>query len=141
MRSFVVASAAVMALAVIAVGAHARDSAHARDTLIADEQPSHDVTVRDVVAQHGAVSGVLVSRSRKPLRDVRLLIHHNWFWQNEQKPGDDSPGRVDYHTVRSELPPGATVEFTYRPEPPLPVRDDGHFETTVDVVGWTEIGR
>jgi hypothetical protein len=57
------------------------------------------------------------------------------------KPGEDSPGRVDYYTVRSELPPAGEVELKYRPEPPLPDRADGHFETTVEVAGWTETGR
>jgi len=43
--------------------------------------------------------------------------------------------------MTTNLPPGGTVEFSYRPEPPLPGRDDGRFETTVDVVGWMEVGR
>jgi hypothetical protein len=137
MRGFLKARAAVVVLGLITVAGVVR----AADTLIADEQPSHDVTVRDVTTRRGAVSGVLVSHSRKVLRDVRLLVHHTWLWKDELKPGDDSPGRVDYYTVRSTLPSGASVDFTYRPEPPLPDREDGHFETTVDVVGWTEIGR
>ncbi len=137
MRTFVYTLAAVAVLA-LPTGAAI---AHATDTLIADEQPSRVIEVRDVVAHHGIVSGVLVNRSRKLLRDVRLIVHHNWLWKNEKKPGDDSPGRVDYYTVRSAIPPGQSVEFTYRPEPPLPERDDGHFETTVEAVGWTEVGR
>ena len=100
------------------------------------------VVVRDVTTTpKGGVSGVLVNHSHKQLRDVRLLIHHNWLWKNELKPGDDSPGRVDYYTVRSELAPEGKVELKYRPEPPLPDREDGHFATTVEVVGWTETGR
>ncbi len=137
MRTFAITLGTVVALELIT----ATGAARAADTLIADEQPSHGVTVRDVTTRHGVVSGMLGNRSRKMLRDVRLLIHHTWLWKTEQKPGDDSPGRVDYYTVRSELPPGESVEFTYRTNPPLPERDDGHFETTVDVVGWTEIGR
>jgi hypothetical protein len=97
--------------------------------------------VRDVTTRHGVVSGVLVNGSRKLLRDVRLLIHHDWLWKDEKHPGEDSPGRVDYYTVRSDLGPGKSLDFTYRTEPPLPDRDDGHFETAVEVVGWTEIGR
>ncbi|TMA80133.1 MAG: hypothetical protein E6J72_09315 [Deltaproteobacteria bacterium] len=110
-------------------------------TSIADEQPSRMVTVRDVTARPGMVSGVLVNHSQKLLRDVRLLFHHTWLWADEFHPGEDSPGRADYYTVRNELPPGGTVEFSYRPEPPLPDRGDGRFETTVDVVGWMEVGR
>ncbi len=113
----------------------------APDKIIADERSDRVVTVRDVAAHQGTVSGVLVNRSHKQLRDVRLLIHHNWLWANEQKPGDDSPGRVAYYTVRTRVPPEGDVSFTYRAEPPLPERDDGRFETTVEIVGWTEIGQ
>ena len=49
-------------------------------TSIADEQPSRMVTVRDVTARPGMVSGVLVNHSQKLLRDVRLLFHHTWLW-------------------------------------------------------------
>ena len=131
-------AAALFALLVVASPA----SSAAPDKLIADDGPDRTVVVRDVAATpQGAVASTLVNHSGKELRDVRLLIHHTWLWKNETKPGDDSPGRVDYYTVRSRLPPNGEVEFKYRPEPPLPDRDDGHFETTVDVVGWTEIGR
>ena len=126
---------AVLASALVATAVHASP-----DKLIAAEQPSKVIVVRDVGSQRGIVKGVLENHSRKRLRDVRLIFHHTWFWKDEKHPGDDSPGRVDYYTVRSELPPSGEVEFTYRPEPPLPDRDDGHFETTVEVDGWTEIG-
>lgn len=126
----------------IALVVSARIVSAAPDKLIADDGPDRVVVVRDVTATpQGIVSGTLVNRSHKELRDVRLLIHHTWFWKKEMKPGDDSPGRVDYYTARSALPPDGEVKLSYRPEPPLPDRDDGHFETTVDVVGWTEIGR
>ena len=116
--------------------------AAAVDKLIAAEGPAREVMTENVTTSpRGDVTGVLTNRSSKELRDIRLLIHHTWLWKNEMKPGDDSPGRVDYYTVRSPLPPNGRLEFTYHPEPPLPDRDDGHFETSVDVVGWTEIGR
>lgn len=114
----------------------------ALDKLIADDGPDRTVVVHDITTTpQGIVSGALVNNSHKELRDVRLLIHHTWLWKNEMKPGDDSPGRVDYYTVRSQLPPNGQLDFKYRPEPALPDRDDGHFETSVEVVGWTEIGR
>ncbi len=128
----------VAMLAVVAAMMIPRTTAVARaQTLIAAEQP---VVVRDVSTRGGVVSGVLVNRSGKLLRDVRLLFQHTWLWSDEMHPGEESPGRVDYYTVKNDLPPNGTVEFTYRPDPPLPHRDDGHFETSVDVVGWTEIG-
>jgi hypothetical protein len=111
------------------------------DKMVSDDGPDRIVVVRDVTTTpRGGVSGVLVNHSHKQLRDIRLLIHHTWLWKKEMKPGDDSPGRVDYYTVRSELPPEGEIELKYRPEPPLPDRDDGHFDTTVEVAGWTEIG-
>jgi hypothetical protein len=131
------AAAVLVTLLLVATAAHAV----APDKIIADDGPDRIVVVRDVTTTpRGFVSGVLVNHSHKQLRDVRLLIHHNWLWKNEMKPGDDSPGRVDYYTVHSQLPPEGEVELKYRPEPPLPDREDGHFATTVEVVGWTEIG-
>ncbi len=126
---------------VAVVGALATPRAAGADMYIADEQPSRVVTVRDVTSRPGGVSGVLVNHSEKLLRDIRLLFHHTWLWADELHPGEESPGRVDYYTARSDLPAGGTLEFSYKPEPPLPDRHDGRFETTVEVVGWTEIGR
>ncbi|HEY2388375.1 MAG TPA: hypothetical protein VGK30_15580 [Candidatus Binatia bacterium] len=136
-------NALACAAAACALVAAARDvPAAALDKLIADDGPDRTVVVHDMSSTpQGNISGVLVNNSHKELRDVRLLIHHTWLWRNEMKPGDDSPGRVDYYTVRSQLPPNGEIDFKYRPEPPLPDRDDGRFETSVEVVGWTEIGR
>jgi hypothetical protein len=98
------------------------------------------VVVRDVTTRDGVVSGVLLNRSLGRVRDVRLLIRHTWLWEDELHPGDDSPSRAGYDTVSDEIAPGGQVQFTYRPVPPLPERDDGRFETSVEVVGYTQIG-
>jgi hypothetical protein len=136
MRPSLILGACALVAAVSAVPASALDK------LVADDGPDRIVVVHDMSSTaQGNISGVLVNNSHKELRDVRLLIHHTWLWKNEMKPGDDSPGRVDYYTVRSELPPNGELDFKYRPDPPLPDRDDGRFETSVEVVGWTEIGR
>ena len=108
--------------------------------LVANQDTSQTVTVSGVSLQNGAISGSLVNKSPRLLRDVRLLIRLTWFWKNERHPGDDSPGRSDYFTVTEEIPPGGSTSFTYRPSPPLPQRDDGHFEAAAQVVGFTEIG-
>jgi hypothetical protein len=60
-------------------------------------------------------------------------------WGNERKPGSDNPGRVAYYTVHEELPPDVSVAFTSTPSPPLPERTDGHFDISVEVVGFTEV--
>ena len=126
--------------AVLAACLAPRMAAAADRTLIGDEA-ADSVVLRDVVARDdGTVTGVLVDRSTRLVRDVRLLIRHNWLWKDERHPGEDSPGRVAYHIVPADIPPGGNVEFRYRPDPPLPARSDGRFETTVEAVGVTEVG-
>ena len=94
------------------------------------------VAVRDVrTKDSGEVSGELVNRSSGRLRNVRLMITDAWLWANEMHPGSEGPGRTVYITVPDEIPPGGRVAFTYRPDEPLARRSDGHFETTVEVVG------
>lgn len=99
-----------------------------------------DVRVAEVQARDGLVTGTLVNTSRAPVRNVELLIRHTWFWNNERHPGDDSPGRTDVYDVRGEIPPRQQMPFTYQVSPPLPQRFDGHFETTVEVVGFAQVG-
>jgi hypothetical protein len=119
---------------------HAGTAAAQSDAIVSDRQANLQVLVRDVVVRDGIVSGLIMNRSSKPLRDVRLLIRYQWVWNDERNPGSDNPGRVAYHTVHDEIPSDVSVSFTYRPSPPLPQRSDGHFETMVEVVGFTEVG-
>jgi hypothetical protein len=98
------------------------------------------VVVRNVIVTDGVVSGDLANTSHHLVRDVRLLVRHTWVWANERSPGEDSPGRSAYTTVHEDISPGGSLPFTVRPNPPLPVRSDGRFETSVEVVGVTEIG-
>jgi hypothetical protein len=96
--------------------------------------------VRDVVAQaDGSVSGVVANTSTRALRDVRLMIAHEWLWKNEFHPGADDPGRAVEYTIPGEIPPGGQMRFTTPPEP-LPSRSDGYFRPRVDVVSLTQIG-
>jgi hypothetical protein len=37
--------------------------------------------------------------------------------------------------------PHGSLPFTYHPSPSLPRRDDGHFETSVQIVGFVEVGQ
>jgi hypothetical protein len=98
------------------------------------------VSIRDVVTQEdGTVTGVVVNTSNHTLRDVRLMIAHEWLWSNEFHPGTDDPGRAEAYVVPGDIPPGGQVRFS-SPADPLPHRSDGHFRTRVDVVGLTQIG-
>jgi len=110
-------------------------------TLLMADQAGQVVVVRNVAVKDGAVSGELVNKSARTLRDVQLLIRYSWRWKNEFKPGSDEFGTAVYHTVEKEIPPGGTASFSYRPASPLPSRPDGHYETTVSVAGFAEIIR
>lgn len=110
------------------------------ESVLSDAQAANDIRVTDVEAHRGIVTGTLFNTSHAPLRNVELLIRHTWLWNNERHPGDDSPGRADVFEVRGEIPPREQMPFTYQVSPPLPQREDGHFETTVEVVGFAQVG-
>jgi hypothetical protein len=110
-------------------------------TIVSGDDASRLVGLADVKVNDGTVSGVLVNKSPHPIREVELLIDHAWLWSDERHPGEDNPGRSEYYTVHGEIPPNGSVQFTYHPSPPLPHRTDGHFETTVQIVGLVEVGK
>ena len=113
--------------------------AAAADAVVPREELSQKVVVRDlVVGDDGAVSGVLANTSGHRVQEVRLLIRYEWLWRDEFHPGSDSPGTASYYVVPEEIPPGGTVSFSYRPDPPLPRRSDGTFQTAVEVDGLLE---
>lgn len=92
--------------------------------------------------QTGIVSATLVNRLDHPVRDVRLLIRHEWLWTDEMSPGPDvlNPGRAVFHTVEGTIPAQGRKEFVYRPDPPLQGSPSGSFRTKVEVVGFSEVG-
>jgi hypothetical protein len=98
------------------------------------------VTLRDVRVDRTMVTGTIVNLSHRALRDVRLLIRHAWLWRDERNPGHDNPGRTEAHIVPEEIPAGGTYRLAYTISPPLPDRNDGRFVTTVEIVGFTEVG-
>jgi|SRR5579862_4451308 len=119
-----------------AVAVHA-----APPSVASSEQMERTAIVRNIHVKDSIVSGVLVNNSPRLLRDVRLMVHHTWHWKNERHPGDDNPGRTEDLTITGEASPGGTLPFTYNLKQPLPQRNDGHFVTTADVIGFTEVGK
>jgi hypothetical protein len=129
----------VVAGLIALAGGSSRLAAAAADGVVPREELSQKVVVRNVVVDDdGGVSGVLANTSRHRVKEVRLLIRHEWLWRNEFHPGTDSPGSAGYYVVPQEIPPGGSVSFTYRPDQPLPRRSDGTFQTTVEVAGLLE---
>jgi hypothetical protein len=39
------------------------------------------------------------------------------------------------------IPPVGRLPFTYRPSAPMPARPEGHYDTSVRVIGLVAIGR
>jgi hypothetical protein len=115
-------------------------AAQPRPTVSSIDQVFRTVVVRDIKVRGNTVSGVLVNHSPRLLREVRVLIRYAWRWKNERHPGENNPGRGEYVTLPGELPASGTLPFTHNIDPPLPVRSDGHFDTSAEVIGFTEVG-
>lgn len=96
------------------------------------------VTVRDVVVRDNVVSGRVVNRSSRPIRDVHLTIQSIWLWNDEFHPGTDDPGRSVVYEVKGRIPPGGSKPFTYESLPEAQ-RSDGEFKTRVSVAEYSEI--
>ena len=136
---YVIATAVAVGLVIHARPARSADVIVSPERVVPSERVAEGVALRDVTVDGGVVSGVLANTSGKVLRDVQLLIQHDWRWRNEFRPGGDDPSRAVYYVVPEEIPPGGQTKFTYRTDPPLPERSDGHFDTSVRVVGFVEV--
>jgi len=108
-------------------------------TVVAAKQSSESIEIRNLTFHDSVVSGEIVNRTRREVRNVELLIRHIWRWKNEFQPGSDELGTASYYTVERTIPVGAATPFTYRQGATLTVRTDGKYETVVSVAGFTEI--
>jgi hypothetical protein len=127
-------------LAALLVAGPCARAAQAADSIVSGTDAASAVTVVNVATDGGTVSGVLINGSARLVRDVRLLVHYTWLWKDERHPGEDNPGRAEPDMVPGPIPPGGRLRFTHAASPPLPQRSDGHFQISVDVVGFTEVG-
>jgi hypothetical protein len=109
-------------------------------TLLTREEVGRVASLQNVAStEEGEVSGELVNHSKQTLREIRLQILYSWRWKNENHPGRDDPGRATYYVLDKEIPPGQTVQFNYKPSPPLASRDDGEFDISVKVAGFAQV--
>lgn len=109
-------------------------------TLMSQEDAGRVTSLRNiVVTDRGEVSGDVVNGTKNTVRDVQLQIVYSWLWKNETRPGKDDPGTARYYVLAQEIPPSQTRSFKYKPSPPLASRDDGRFDITVKIVGFTQV--
>jgi len=108
-------------------------------TVVSGKQSGESIEIRNLTFHNSVVSGEIVNRSRREVRNVELLIRHIWHWKNEFQPGSDELGTASYYTVERIIPVGAAIPFTYRQGATSSARTDGQYETVVSVAGFTEV--
>jgi len=111
----------------------------AQNITVTSQPPPKVKVVKAHELKNGDVAGVIENNSNVDVRNVQLLVRYTWHWNNEFQPGPESqnPGRAYFYTVRGSIPAGTFEEFSFEPPKPLTHRTDGHFETTVQIAGFT----
>lgn len=111
------------------------------ERVVAPGSVEDTISIVDLRTTEALIEGTLVNSSNREVKDVHLLVNHSFLWKNERNPGRNNPSRTEYYKVLKPIPPGATMAFEYRLDPPLPKRNDGSFMTTVEVTSFAEVGR
>lgn len=93
--------------------------------------------VVDVTSDRHTVRGHVENRTGDELRDVELLLVHEFRWADEMNPGEDTPGRTERLTL-GPVAPRASLPFVHAIQPPLPARADGRYVTRVEIMGLTQ---
>lgn len=104
---------------------------------LAQDAPS-GVAVTGVQRSGTTVTGWVENQTNHEVRDLRLLVQQDWRWAREKSPGEDNPGTSEIVRIPESIPPGGKVQFRYQMPRPLPERTDGHFETNVKVLSFSE---
>ena len=98
------------------------------------------LSVSNVSSSGDRVSGTLVNRTSKELKDVVLLVTRSWLWTNERHPGENSPGGSYYFTVKTPVAAGSSLPFSFDlPPPETSASQAGHFEVSIQPTGYTEV--
>ncbi len=95
--------------------------------------------VENVSSRDGKIAGTLVNKARSPIRNVKLLVQHTYRWPNEYAPGAVDPSRAETVTIDAEIPAGGSYAFTQVSQPPQPLADGGHFDTTVSALSFDRV--
>jgi uncharacterized repeat protein (TIGR01451 family) len=104
----------------------------------AKDQIERVVSVENVLVRGRAVTGRIVNRSSRRLRNVYLMIRSIWLWDDEFHPREQDPSSSTRYRVPGEVPAEGFLPFVYRPLP-LPPRLDGHYETSVSIAEFSEV--
>jgi len=113
-------------------------TAHGQTVLDANEA-TRTVEVRNVNVSENVITGEVVNRSPHLLQNVELLLQFHWLWKNERHPQDNSLGRSVFLMLDRNIRPGESAAFTFKPDPPLPARSDGHYMAEVSLAGFAVV--
>ena len=107
-------------------------------TVLNAAEAARTVAIESLHASPSSVSGVVANRSPHTVRDVEILVQYHWLWENEFKPGQDSPGQTALVRVPEELKPGQSARF-HHTLTPATGREDGRFAPEVTVAAFTVV--
>ena len=107
-------------------------------TVLDSAEAARTVAIESLHATSSAVSGVVANRSPHIVRDVEILVQYHWLWENEFKPGQDSPGQIALVRIPDELKPGQSARFQHTLTPATR-REDGRFVPEVTVAAFTVV--
>ncbi len=127
--------ATVVAVALLLVAPEAR----AADALVDSSELAQSLSVENLQLAGDQVSGVVVNRTGKTVRDVRLQIVFSWLWKNERQTEND-PSFLLTEIPPGQIPPHGSMPFQYSAPQAVTSRSDGHFEIDGRVLGYASVG-
>ncbi len=108
-------------------------------TVLDSNQAARTVEVRNINVNENVVTGEVINKSPHLLQNVELLLQFHWLWKNEMHPQENSLGRSVFLTLDRNIRPGESAAFTFKPEPQLPARPDGHYMAEVSLAGFAVV--
>jgi hypothetical protein len=126
----------MMALAALAISLNT--AAVRAQTVLTSAEAAKSVAIENLNVSASSVSGIVANRSPHTIRDVEVRVQYHWSWQNEFKPGTDSPGQTAIVRLENELKPGQSAPFRHALTP-VADRKDGRFAPEVDIAAFTVV--
>lgn len=136
-RRFVTFPRAALLLAVLSWPG----SVFAAEALYGSGELGSTLSIEELKLDGDQVTGLLVNRSDKTLRDVRLQIIFSWLWKNERHPGPNDPSFVVTEIPDGEVSPHGTLPFRYSYPSVVTSRTDGQFMMDARVLGYSAVGQ
>ncbi|MGH7897685.1 MAG: hypothetical protein ACREQQ_07015, partial [Candidatus Binatia bacterium] len=99
------------------------------------------ISITSISNQGGSVAGDLVNNTDQTLREVKLRIEYYWLWHDERHERVDDPSFSVTEVMPEEIPPRATMPFSYSFPAAKNQRTDGKWVVNVRVLGYTVVNR